>query len=185
MGDNLTDVNDYVSNLLQNRGLRKKAFRDFSENNYSVDNLCGVLTAERLHALLLEARHSRILKMLLTDLLYYVDSESMTDENFSLLLKFRTKYRTTYLSCLGHAELSFYQMQVLNRYPLAYEAFSWLFDKICNYEAFTDGDMLHLLQQNPDIKAVAVQSCIDSALVKYGDSSKIETARKWLDNKGR
>lgn len=182
MQDNAVDVNVYVKNLIESKTFRKKAFQDFTSNNFSIDKIYGVLTADGLHLLLQKAKRNRIFQLLLTDLLNYVDSMSMTDTNFRLLLKSNRKYRSTYLSCIGHANLSFYQMQILNQHPLALEAFSWLFDNICHYNIFTEEDMTHILQQNPDITPIAIQNCIDAAYKNYGNSLKIDVAKHWIKN---
>ena len=150
---NLININDYVHKLLKNESFCKNEYRNFIANDY----------------------------VLLSDILTYVDSESISDHNFQLLLKFPKKQRTTFLSCIGHSSLSFYQMQILNEYPLALEAFSWLFDNICRYDIFTSGDMLQILEKNPDVQPKAIQICIDSAVQKYGDSAKLEVAKKWIN----
>ena len=116
---------------------------------------------------------------MLSDLLLYADKKSITDENFKLILKFSSRYRTTFLSSLGHLDLSFYQMQILNRYPLSFEAFSWLFNNICHYDIFSDGDMLQILRENTSVRSVAIDTCINLARKEYGESSKIEIAIKW------
>lgn len=180
MQDNAVDVNTYVKKLIVSKMFRKKAFQNFTANNFSIDKIYGIMTADVLNLLLHKTKRNRILQLLLTDLLNYVDSMSMTDTNFRLLLKLNRKYRSTYLSCVGHATLSFYQMQILNQYPLALEAFSWLFDNICHYSIFTEEDMIHILRQNPDVTPVAIQNCIDAAYKKYGNSLKIDVAKHWI-----
>lgn len=182
MQDDTIDVNVYVKKVVESKAFRKKAFQSFTANNFSIDKIHGILAADELTLLLRKAKWNRVLRMLLTDLLYYVDSKSMTDTNFRLLLTSNRKYKVTYLSCIGHVQLSFYQMQILNQYPLALEAFSWLFDNICHYSIFTEEDMLHILRQNPDVMPVAIQNCIDAAYKKYGSSSKIDAAKHWIDN---
>lgn len=183
MHDDTIDVNVYVKKVIESKEFRKNEFQNFTANNFSIDKLNGILTANVLTLLLRKAKWNRILRLLLTDLLYYVDSKSMTDANFRSLLKLNRKYKITYLSCIGHAQLSFYQMQILNQYPLAYEAFSWLFDNICHYSIFTEEDMMHILRQNPDIKPIAIQYCIKAAYKEYGNSSKIDVAKHWIEKR--
>ena len=134
MQDDTIDVNVYVKKVVESKAFRKKAFQSFTANNFSIDKIHGILAADKLTLLLQKAKWNRVLRMLLTDLLYYVDSKSMTDTNFRLLLTSNRKYKVTYLSCIGHVQLSFYQMQILNQYPLALEAFviiAFLLKKIC------------------------------------------------------
>ena len=81
---------------------------------------------------------------MLAELLYLVDADSVTDDNFRQLLRFPGKMRNTYLSALGHSDLSFYQMLELNRHSLSLEAFSYLLDVVCTDAAFTTGDLIHV-----------------------------------------
>ena len=177
----LININDYVHKLLKSKSFRKNEYRNFIANDYVIEGVEGIIRPELLTHVIGKAKRNKSFRVLLSDILTYVDSESISDQNFQLLLKFPKKQRTTYLSCIGHSSLSFYQMQILNEYPLALEAFSWLFDNICRYDIFTSGDMLHILEKNPDVQPKAIQICIDSAIQKYGDSAKLNVAKKWVN----
>lgn len=178
---NLININDYVHKLLKNKSFCKNEYRKFIANDYAIDGVEGIIRPELLTHVIVKAKTNKSFRVLLSDILTYVDSESISDHNFQLILKFPKKQRTTFLSCIGHSSLSFYQMQILNEYPLALEAFSWLFDNICRYDIFTSGDMLQILEKNPDVQPKAIQICIDSAVQKYGDSAKLEVAKKWIN----
>lgn len=178
----LMDINDYVVKLLNNRIFRKNEIRKFVANDYTIEDIDGIIGADLLYEVISKAKRNKELRMLLPEILGYIKSESMSDKNFIALLSFSKKYRETYLSCIGHTELSFYQMQKLNEYPLGLEAFSWLFDKICKYDIFTNFDMLHILSCNPDVKPIAIKHFIEQAQQKYGDSTKLNVAKQWVDN---
>jgi len=178
----LIDINDYARMLLSSRSFCKNEYKKFYDNTYEIEGVEGIIRPEVLQQVIRKAARNRFLREMLTDILAYIDAESISDQNFRLLLKFPERNRTTYLSCIGHTSLSFYQMQILNEYPLAFEAFSWLFDNICRYDIFTTGDMLRILEKNHAIRPVGIRSCIDLAMQNYGDSPKLEVARKWVEN---
>lgn len=177
----LININDYVHKLLNSKSFCKNEYRNYIANDYVIEGVEGIIRPELLTQAICKAKTNKLFRVSLSDILIYVDSESISDQNFQMLLKFPKKQRTTYLSCIGHSSLSFYQMQVLNEYPLAFEAFSWLFDNICHYDIFTSGDMLRILEKNPDVQPIGILMCIDSAIQKYGDSAKLNVAKKWVD----
>ncbi len=177
--DKKTDVNSYAIKLMNDKNFCKSEYKKYIQNDFSLQNIVGIINANVLQNVIRKAKRKKQVRLMLSDLLLYADKNSITDKNFQLILKFSNRYRTTYLSCLGHLNLSFYQMQILNRYPLSLEAFSWLFDNICHYDIFSDEDMLQILRENSDIKSIAIDHCIEMAQKTYGLSSKIETAIKW------
>lgn len=178
------EVNDFAIRLMENPQFRSNQYALFLSNNYAFEHIYGILSADTLKSILKRARRNKVLRVMLSDLLLYVDKNTISHENFQMLLRFPTAIRNTYLSNLGHIELAYYQMQVLNRYPLSLEAFSWLFDHICQFDFFTKEDMLQILRENSDIKATAVQTCIDLAYAKYGPSEKLNAASNWICNVG-
>ena len=177
--DDKINVNNYAIKLINDKNFCKLEYRKYIQNDFSFQNIVGIINANVLQKVINKAKRNKRVRLMLSDLLLYADKNSITDENFQLILRFSNRYRTTYLSCLGHLNLSFYQMQILNRCPLSLEAFSWLFDNICHYDIFSDEDMLQILRENSDIKSIAIDHCIDIAQKKYGSSSKIEIAIEW------
>lgn len=178
MVENKTNVNEYILHLLSNKQFCVSEYSKYIENGYYIENIDGIVTAELLSKLIRQAKRNKKIRALLSDLLYYVDEKSLTNSNFVLLCKFPKRLRVTYLDNIAHNKLSFYQMQILNRYP-SFEAFSWLFDNICKYDIFTDEDMLQILRENHYIRSAGIGDCIKLALDKYGNSSKLEIAEKW------
>ena len=112
----LTNINEYVCELLSNHSFRKNEYRKFIANDYVIEKVEGVIRPELLTQVIVKAKRNKIFKLLLSDILVYIDSESISNQNFQLLLRFPSKQRVTYLSCIGHTSLSFYQMQILNEY---------------------------------------------------------------------
>lgn len=179
MGNNEIDVVDYVRKLQADKSFLATEYKKYVNNCYSIDNIDGTIPSDVLCSLIKAAKANRKLRMLLGELLWYVDGHSVTDSIFRMLLAFPSWYRNTYTSVLGHKNLAFYQMQILNRYPQSFEAFSWLFDHICCYDCFTDKDMYKILSENCDTTKYGIQRCIDSASEKYGGSKKLSLAIEW------
>lgn len=177
-----TDINEYVQELLRDRQFQNSEYHNFLKNCYSIASTYGILSAGTLFAVLKRAKRSHRLRVMLPDILLYINAGSMTDENFRLVLSFPHRWRNAYASATAHANLAFYQMQLLNRYPASYEAFAWLFDHICHFECFTAEDMKKTLLDNPDVTSYGIQVCIDSAREKYGDSDKLTAAVNWIQN---
>ena len=182
MVDHKINVNEYILFLLSDKYFCKCEYYKYIENEYSIENIEGVITAETLSRIIHRAKRNKKIRELLVELLYYVNEESITNSNFVLLCSFPQRFRATYLSNIAHNKLSFYQMQILNRHPLSFEAFSWLFDNICRYDIFTNEDMLQILRENRYIRSSGIKDCISIALHKYGNSRKLEIAEEWRLN---
>ena len=153
-------ADEFAQKLLNDRTFRKDAYQAFYDRCYQLPELDGVLSSDVLHQLIRKAKTSRTLQSMLAELLYLVDADSVTDENFRQLLHFPGKMRNTYLSALGHSELAFYQMLELNRHPLSLEAFSYLLDVICTDASFTTGDLIHVLRENKDVRVIVLRDFI-------------------------
>lgn len=174
------NINEYAIKLISDKRFLRHQYAQYVDDNYELKNVSGVINPRNLSKVIHRAKYSIAIRNMLSDILLYADKTSITDANFRMLLRFRPKWRNTYLSNLGHCELAFYQMQILNRYPLALEAFSWLFDQICHYDFFSEEDMAQILRDNPDIQKIAIEECIDRAYSLYGGSAKLEVAIKWV-----
>lgn len=175
------DINDWTNRILYDKLFCKSEYKKFVDHDYSIDNVSGFIASNTLYRVICKAKRKKIYRDFLSDILFYTNADSMTDLNFRLLLKFPKKYKKTYLSCIGHSALSFYQMQILNKESLSLEAFSWLFDHICHYSFFSNEDMLQILRENSDIRSIAIDNCIEMAKNKYGSSSKLDIAKEWSD----
>lgn len=176
------DINTTLIHLVDDKRFRKKIFHSYWTNSWNLDlDNNGDLLPTVLRSVIKKAKWNRKIRLMLPDILAYADKTSLDDENFQMLLKFKGDFRNTCLSQIGHLELPFYQMYILNKYPLGYEAFCRLFDNICHYECFTEEDMLRILENNYDVRVFAISDCIQSAQEKYGDSDKLRVAKKWLN----
>ena len=185
MSNTSLHINEYVSRLLSNRNFFASEYKKYIENCYVLQNVTGDIAPEILKALICKAKRNGKARKLLSGVLCFVDKKSITDENFRLLLSFRGQSKITFLSNIAHAELAFYQMQILNRFPLSFEAFAWLFNHISEYDFFSEEDMLQILRENADVTDIGIRMCIDSAVKKYGTSNKIDVAIAWLDRLNR
>lgn len=181
MNRNLMNINDYINNLFFDKKFLNSEFKQYVDNCYSIQNVEGTVDADVLHTILIKACKRRKLRIMLSDILHYVNKHSITDVNFQLLLHFPKKYRTTYLSHLCHADLAFYQKLILCHYPLTFEAFAWIFDQIWQYDIFSDEDMLYILRNNPDNSILAIEECVLNAFALYGHSTKSEVANAWIN----
>lgn len=180
MNNSEIDVNEYVRRLLEDKGVLESEYRSYEQNDYTIQNICGILSSESLYAVIRAARWNRKVRKLLNDLLWYIDELHLMDAHFRMLLKFPRRDRNNYVGVLVHKKLSFYQMQVLNRYPNSFEAFGWLLDRICSSDMFTEEDMLQLLRENADVTKYGMQACVDYAYETYGPSSKLDAAAAWI-----
>lgn len=163
----MVDVNCFVERLLNNRSFCNLAYLEYVENDCGINNISGYIDSKVLKRAIKCAKRNRKIREMLSDILLYVNASSMTDENFRMLLRFPYKCRRTYLSNLCHAELSFYQMKILNQYPLALEAFTWLLDRICCCDCFTHEDMLCILRENPDVRPIAIDTVNSFAQIHF------------------
>ncbi|MBQ8835433.1 MAG: hypothetical protein IJ001_11015 [Oscillospiraceae bacterium] len=173
-------VNDYANLLLSNRQFQHSEYRKFIDNCYTLHNLEGIIAPDILNALIRKAKWNRKICSILTDILWYADRTSISDDNFRLLLQFPPKARNTFLMVIGHMELAFYQMQIINRVAGSFEAFAWLFDRICENTFFTEEDMLQILRDASNITCFGIQACIDLCREKHGNSSKLSIAEAWV-----
>lgn len=169
-------INDFCMQLLQDKAFLRREYQSFVENSYGIDGVQGTVDGEILNRLIRKAKWNRKIRIFLTDILLYADSASMTHENFTRLLRFRGRIGVTYWSAMGHLNLPYYQLMELNRRPLSLEAFFGLFDAVCRYDCFLEGDMEQILRENRDLTELALQGCIADAKERYGDSKKLRAA---------
>lgn len=175
------DINDFAIRLLKDTQYCKEQHEAYIASSYCFAQIDGVFSPAVLKETILAASDSEEILEMLPEMLLYVDRNSVTDEVFQLLLNTPSDIRISCLSNLGHAELAFYQMQILNRFPLALEAFSWLFDQICHFDIFSKEDMLQILRENYDVTPQGIQNCIELAYAKYGNSEKLNEAIHWVE----
>lgn len=174
-------IDDYATTLLSDRGFRNIEYRKYVENCYILQNVEGNINPDVLTAVIRKAKWNRKVRSMLVDLLSYVNKNSISDENFRMLLCFSRKKRNSYLEAIGHADLAFVQMQIIAKTTSSFEAFAWLFDQICKYDCFKAEDMLKLLKDSSDISIFGVQSCIDLACANDTNISKLRVAKLWVE----
>lgn len=175
-------IDDYAAALLSDRSFLNKEYRKYVDNCYMLQNVDGDIKPDILNAVIRKAKWNRKIGSMLGDILMYVNSDSISDENFRMLLRFPPRKRNTYLISISHAELAFYQMQIINRVSSSFEAFTWLFDWICDNDFFREEDMKQILREASGITSYGIRACIDQVRERSGDSPKLNIAEKWLEN---
>lgn len=178
MDINNLDINVFARNILADKKYLNQAYSKYISNCYEIDNVTGVITAENLKMLIIKARKNKKLCKMLNSILWYISENSITDENFNLLLKFPRKAMRSYAFVLSHSELSFYQMSKLNENFATYESFVWLFNNMCKYECFSVYDMMNLLNSNRNIKTEVIGDLIYSCIEMYGLTVKLQQVCK-------
>lgn len=176
-------IDDYVEKFLLNKHFRNNQYCMFIKNCYTIEDVEGNLSSAILKKAILRAFWDRKMRYILTDiLLCNIDGNSITNENFSLLLKFRGRRKKIYLSNIAHTKLAFYQMQIINRISGDFDVFGRLFDIICENELFNKADMISILRDNASVTIYGIQVCIDIAAKKYGVSEKLKVAAEWVES---
>ena len=161
-----THIDDYVIRLLSDKHFCNREYQRYCDNCYIIKNIYGNIAPDILNSAIHRSKWNWKIRNMLSDITHYVDAKSISDENLRLLLHFRGRRRDTYLSNIGHANLAFHQLLIINRYSASYEAFAQLFDYICRSDIFKDEDMLQILRDSSGITSFGIQYCIDSACKK-------------------
>jgi len=181
------DINELAEKIISDKKFRNEVLCRYKQNCYILDKVEGSFTASVLQKMLYTSRHSRKLCAILPGMLWYSNEESISDENFQLILSYPQKIRRKLLFPVSHLRLAFSQLQTINRITGEYEAFAQLFDIICKNDSFNDIDMIYLLRDNKAgyVSEVGILACINSAQEKYGKNGKIMEAQKWVDRKSK
>ena len=80
------DVNEYSLLLLHSVKFLKSEYRKYIDNSYSLTEKAGTLSPDVLQMLLNSAHRNRRLRVILSELLWYADADSVTDANFRAIL---------------------------------------------------------------------------------------------------
>lgn len=178
----MTDINIFARKILSDKRFRKEAHRKFVDDCYDLNGVDGNIHAAVLADVIVAAKRNRKIRTMLYGILWFADGASISDENFQLILSFPKKARSNLLFRVAHAELSFSQMQIVNRLSGEYEAFAPLFDIICKNDCFDRIDMMQLLRENKgEVTKLGLLYCIEDASSKYGSNDKIAEAVKWAE----
>lgn len=174
-------IDNYATALLSDRSFRNIEYRKYVDNCYVLQHVEGDINPDVLNAVIRKAKWNRRIRSMLVDILSYVNKNSISDENFRMLLYFSRKKRDSYLEAIGHVDLAFVQMQIIAKITSSFESFAWLFDQICKYDCFKDEDMLQLLRDSSDITIFGIQSCVDLVCPNDTNRSKLEIAKLWIE----
>ena len=181
------DINAFAKKIAVDKQFRNEEYHKFLNNCYILNEVSGNIQAPVLTKILYAAKQNRRVCSLLSGILWFSNKDSISDENFQLLLSFPEKERSRLLFPVSHLNLSFSQLQIINRLTGDYEAFAQLFDIICKNNCFNNVDMVQLLRENKngDITAAGILGCVDAAIIKYGENDKIIEAIKWAEHMAR
>lgn len=181
------DINAFAKKIAVDKQFRNEEYHKFINNCYILNDVNGNIQASVLTEIIYVAKRNRRVRSLLSGILWFTNKDSISDENFQLLLTFSEKVRSRLLLPVSHLNLSFSQLQIINRLSGDYEAFAQLFDIICKNDCFDDVDMLHLLRETKDgdITATGILYCVDAAIMKYGENIKTVEAVKWAKHTAR
>lgn len=182
MSKESVDIDTYVELLISDRKYLAKEYRKYVDNCYIIQDVKGDISNNVLIGVIKKAFWNRKLRAMLDGILWHTNKNSITDEVFRLILKFPYKQRNTFLETIVHNNLAFYQFQLIYKMTSCWEAFAWLFYKICEYDFFQEEDMLQLLRENKDITYYGIQDCIDWAKKKGCSNTKLELAQAWADS---
>ena len=149
------NINEFTEQLLNDNVDAKKYCRHLEDGmEYFEENYEGYLASEKLSLLIDKTYKDKDLQFILTGLLFRSDKESITDEIFKKLLKFRSGLKKTYMGTLAHCDISFYQLMAINKMQICFEAFGWIIHHMYISEAFSTEDILQLLKDSEYIKPV-------------------------------
>ena len=79
-------IDEYAVSLLIDKAYRNSEYDKFVENCYSIQNVDGNINPDILNKVIRMAKWNRKLRSMLTDMLCYTDGNSITSDNFQLLL---------------------------------------------------------------------------------------------------
>lgn len=178
------DINTFAEKIIADKKFRNEALRRYEDNCYILDEVSGNITASALKSTIYAAKCNRKICSILPGILWHSNKDSVSDENFLLLLSFPQKVREKLLFPISHHSLAFSQLQIINSITGEYEAFAQLFDIICKNDCFNHVDMAHLLRENKGgyVTEAGILACIEIAQKRYGESDKIKEAKKWVDS---
>ncbi len=143
------NINEFLEQLLSDKVDSKEYCGHLEDGmEYFEENYEGYLDGKKLSLLIDKAAEDKNLQFILTGLLYCSNKESITDEVFNKLLKFRPGLKKTYMGTLAHCDISFYQLMAINRMQICVEAFGWLMRHMYTSDAFSAEDMLRLLKDS-------------------------------------
>lgn len=127
----MKNINEIVEQLISGNADIKELCTKLEEGmEYFEENYEGHLDSKKLSILIDKSRSDQNLQFILTSLLYCSNKESITDEVFNKILKFRKGLRRTYLLALAHCDISFYQLMAINKMKSCSEAFGGLMNRM-------------------------------------------------------
>lgn len=120
-----------------------------STRDYWEQQIKGIVSTETLLALIRESYTSASVAGFLASVLFFVDSNVLTDEVFQELLHFPyKKMRRTYLVAISHCPISVYQLESICKLQICSEAYAQLIWHAATNGCFTLVDIQRIVAEN-------------------------------------
>lgn len=124
---------------------RINATADYFEDR----QITGIVTTEELLSLLRSSYTSPSVAGFLASVLYFVDSDVLTEEVFQKLCRFPNKrLRRTFLVALSHCRISVYQLEAICKLQICSEAYAQLLWHAATNDCFTLTDVRKIVAEN-------------------------------------
>ena len=177
----MENINDLIDVLLRDEKKAKEIYEEIQNDpDYLENNFEGKLNSDGLLKIIDRSYKNKYIKIILGDVLYFCDHNSVTDPIFRKLVRYPGRMRKTYFIALSHCNLSFYQLMYLNRKKVATEAFCQLIYLIYTNDCFTDKDLSHFMSKNtyPAVLLASVFQYLLSLDIK-ADMTKKRLLEEW------
>ncbi len=148
------NINDFTKKLF-NMDFLLQTYRQFLEDPDIIEHsiipeYCkfeGNLNEKTLLQFLKYCKKNKLATFLLPQILYYSNQETISVENFKIILTFPRKQRMTLLNVLAHCPIAIYQLEYINNRIESPEAYCQLLNIYCNHP-FTVFDLENFLYNN-------------------------------------
>ena len=167
-----SDISKFVERIVKLPQI--KMAQTCKEINRTVDyfedrQFVGVVSTESLRLLIRRSYTSRSVAGFLASILYFVDSDVLTDDVFQTLLHYpQKKLRRTFLVAISHCPISLYQLEAICKQRICSEAYAQLLWCAATNDCFTLLDVQRIVTENRQFR-----ECVDySRLVQDPTVSK-------------
>lgn len=144
------DINEIAETILLSPKKRKRELcREILEDVDYFDNVSGVLSEANARALLQQGTGEKTVAELLTWIFEFCDENTISDEVFRGICRYRRKTRYSIFVTISHRKLSFYQLSYINNHADCLEAFAALLCAYATNPCFTVSDLRMLVEKRP------------------------------------
>lgn len=96
------DINEFAEKIAVDKRFRNIEYHKFINNCYILNDVNGNIQASVLTEIIYVAKRNRRVRSLLSGILWFTNKDSISDENFQLLLTFSEKVRSQLLLPVSH-----------------------------------------------------------------------------------